>query len=78
MQTQVATLQHHLVRLTLELLQEQTADSEQRLRPLEALVSQTLGPLHAPQQTALWRVFLMPPLLQSVVCCLPKCEPVHA
>jgi hypothetical protein len=53
LQTQVATLQHHLVRLTLELLQERTGDSQQRLRPLEALVSQTLGPLHAPQQTAL-------------------------
>ncbi len=53
LQTQAATLQHHLVRLTLELLQERTGDSEQRLRPLEALVSQTLGPVHAPEQTTL-------------------------
>ncbi len=42
--TQVATLQHHLIRLTLDLLHERTGDSQQRLRPLEALVSQTLGP----------------------------------
>ncbi len=53
LQTQVATLQHHLVRLTLELLHERTGDSEQRLRPLEALVSQTLEPVHAHQQTTL-------------------------
>jgi hypothetical protein len=53
LQTQVATLQHHLVRLTLELLQERTGDSQQRLRPLEALVSQALGPVHAPEQTPL-------------------------
>jgi len=37
----------------LELLQERTGDSQQRLRPLEALVSQTLGPVHAPEQTPL-------------------------
>ena len=49
--TQVATLQHHLVRFTLELLQERTGDSEQRLRPLEALMSQPLESLQAPQQT---------------------------
>ena len=53
LQTQVATLQHHLVRLTLELLQERTGDSQQRLLPLEALVSQILGPVHAPEQTPL-------------------------
>ena len=46
--TQVATLQHHLVRLTLELLHERTGDAEQRLRPLEVLCSQTLEPVHAP------------------------------
>jgi hypothetical protein len=51
--TQVATLQHHLVRLTLDLLHERTGDAEQRLRPLEALVSQTLGPVHAPGQKTL-------------------------
>jgi hypothetical protein len=49
LQTQVATLQHHLVSFTLELLQERTGDSEQRLRPLEALVSQTLASFQAPQ-----------------------------
>ena len=43
----------HLGRLTLELLQERTGDAQQRLRPLEALVSQTLGPVHAPEQTPL-------------------------
>ena len=51
--TQVATLQHHLLRLTLDLLHERTGDAEQRLRPLEALVSQTLEPVHAPEQTTL-------------------------
>ncbi len=51
--TQVATVQHHLGRLTLELLHERTDDSQQRLRPLEALLSQTLGPVHAPEQTPL-------------------------
>lgn len=51
--TQVATLQHHLVRLTLDLLHERTGDAEQRLRPLEVLVSQTLEPVHAPEQTTL-------------------------
>jgi hypothetical protein len=51
--TQVATVQHHLVRLTLDLLPERTGDAEQRLRPLEALGSQTLGPVHAPEQTTL-------------------------
>ena len=49
--TQVATLQHHLGRLTLELLQERTGDAAQRLRPLEALVSQNVGPVHALSQT---------------------------
>jgi hypothetical protein len=53
LQTQVATLQQHLVRLTLDLLHERTGDSQQRLRPLEALVSQTVGPVHAPEQTTL-------------------------
>jgi len=53
LQIQVATLQHHLVRLTLELLHERTGDAQQRLRPLEALVSQTVGPVHAPEQTPL-------------------------
>jgi hypothetical protein len=51
--TQVATLQHHLGRLTLDLLHERTGDAEQRLRPLQALVSQTLEPVHAPQQSTL-------------------------
>ncbi len=51
LQTQVATLQHHLVRFTLDLLQERTGNSEQRLRPLEALTLQPLESLQAPQQT---------------------------
>jgi hypothetical protein len=51
--TQVATLQHHLGRLTLDLLHERTGDAEQRLRPLQALVSQTVEPVHAPQQSTL-------------------------
>jgi hypothetical protein len=49
--THVATLQQQLVGLALELLQERTGRSEQRLRPLEALVSQTLGSFQAPQET---------------------------
>jgi hypothetical protein len=48
---QVATLQHQLTGLVLEWLQERTRRSEQRLRPLEGLVSQTLESLQAPQQT---------------------------
>jgi hypothetical protein len=51
--THVATLQQHLAGLALELLQERTERYEQRLQTLEALVSQTLGPLHPPQQTTL-------------------------
>jgi len=51
--TQVATVQHNLVRLTLALLHERTGDAEQRLGPLEALVSQTLEPVHAPEQATL-------------------------
>ncbi len=51
--THVATLQQQLAGLALELLQERTGRSEQRLSTLEALVSQTLGSLQAPQQTTL-------------------------
>jgi hypothetical protein len=49
--TQVATLQHQLTGLALELLQERTGRSEQRLCTLEGLVSQTLESFQAPQQT---------------------------
>jgi hypothetical protein len=49
--TQVATLQHQLTGLALELLQERTGCYEQRLRPLEALASQTLESFQAPQVT---------------------------
>jgi DNA-binding transcriptional MerR regulator len=51
--TQVATLQHQLTGLALELLPERNGCSEHRLRPLEALVLQTLEPVHAPSQTTL-------------------------
>jgi len=51
LQTQVATLQHHLLQFILELLQERTGDSEQWGRPLEALVSQPLQSLQALEQT---------------------------
>jgi hypothetical protein len=53
LQTQVATLQHHLLRFTLELLQERTGNAEQRFRPLEALTGQPLESLQAPQQTTM-------------------------
>ncbi len=49
--TQVATLQHQLAGLALELLQERTGRYEQRLRTLEGLVSQPLESFQAPQQT---------------------------
>ena len=49
--TQVATLQHQLTGLALEFLQERTGRYEQRLRPREALVSQTLESFQAPQET---------------------------
>lgn len=49
--TQVATLQHQLTGFALEFLQERTGHSEQRLRPLEGLVLQTLESFQAPQQT---------------------------
>jgi hypothetical protein len=52
-QTQVATLQHQLTALALELLQERTGRSEHRLCTLERLVSQTLESFQPPQQTAL-------------------------
>ncbi len=51
LQTQVATLQHQLAGLALELLQERTGRDAQRLRTLEGLVSQPLESLQAPQQT---------------------------
>ncbi len=51
LQTQVATLQHHLTALALEFLQERTGRSDQRLPPLEGLVSQTLQSFQASQQT---------------------------
>ncbi len=53
LQTQVATLQHHLAGLALNLLQERTGRDAQQLRTLEASASQTLGSLPAPQQTTL-------------------------
>jgi hypothetical protein len=46
-------MQQHLTGLALELLQERTERYEQRLRALEALVSQPLESLQAPQQTTL-------------------------
>jgi hypothetical protein len=49
--TQVATLQHQLTGLALELLQEQTGCSEHWLRPLDGLLSQTLESLQPSQQT---------------------------
>jgi hypothetical protein len=52
-QAHVAPLQHQLVGLTWEFLQERTGHSEPRLHPLEGLVSQTFGPLQATQQAAL-------------------------
>jgi transposase len=52
-QIQVATLQQQLTGLALELLQERTGRSEQRLCTLERLVSQTLESFQTPQQTAL-------------------------
>src|SRR5262249_13452510 len=48
--THVATLQHQLARLALELLQERTGQDAQCLRTLEALAPQTLGAFQAPQQ----------------------------
>jgi hypothetical protein len=77
LETHVATLQQHLTGLALELLQERTGCSEQRLSALEALLSQTLGGGKHPSRPR-WRVFLIPPLLQSLACCLRKCEPVPA
>ncbi len=53
LETHVATLQHQLAGLALELLQERTGRYEQRLSTREALVSQSLGSLQAPQQTML-------------------------
>lgn len=53
LQAHVATLQHHLVKLTLELLQERTEDSEQRLQPLAALASQPLASLQPLQQATM-------------------------
>ncbi len=49
--TQVATLQHQLTGLALELLQERTGRSEHLLRPLEGRLSQTLESFQVPQQT---------------------------
>ena len=50
LQTHVATLQQQLAGLALELLQERSRRYEQRLGTLEALVSQPLEALQAPQQ----------------------------
>jgi hypothetical protein len=50
LQTQLATLQHHLATLALGLLQAQTGRSAQRLRPLDALASPTLASFQAPQE----------------------------
>jgi hypothetical protein len=52
-QTQVATLQHQLSGLALDLLQARIGRSEQRLHTLDGLGLQTLGALPAPQQTTL-------------------------
>lgn len=51
LQTHVATLQHQLAGLALELLQERTGRDAQRLRTLEALASQTLESFQPPQET---------------------------
>jgi hypothetical protein len=51
LQTHVATLQHQLARLALDLLQERTGQDAERLRTLEALAPQPLGAFQAPQQT---------------------------
>jgi hypothetical protein len=48
--THVATLQHQLAGLALELLQERTERSEQRLHTLQGLASQTLESFQAPQE----------------------------
>jgi DNA-binding transcriptional MerR regulator len=48
--THVATLQHQLAGLALELLQERTEHYEQRLHTLEALASQTLESFQGPQE----------------------------
>jgi transposase len=53
LQTQVATLQQQLTGLALELLQERTRRSEQRLCTLEGRLLQPLESIHAPQQTTL-------------------------
>lgn len=52
-QAHVATLQHHLVRLTLELLQERTEDSAQRVQPSDALVPHPLASLQPLQQATM-------------------------
>jgi hypothetical protein len=52
-QAHVATLQHHLVRLTLELLPERAGESEQRLQTLEALVSHPLACFQPLQQASM-------------------------
>jgi hypothetical protein len=48
--THVTTLQQQLARLALELLQERTEHSDQRLHTLEALASQTLESFQRPQE----------------------------
>jgi hypothetical protein len=52
-QAHVATLQHYLVRLTLDLLHERTGDSDQRFQTLEALVSHPLASLQPLQQATM-------------------------
>jgi len=69
LQAHVATLQHHLVRLTLELLQERTGDSEQRLQPLEALVSHPLASFQPLQQATMGNP--SPPSPRPERCLLP-------
>jgi hypothetical protein len=51
LQTHVATLQHQLTGLALEVLPERTGRYEQRLRTLDGRLSQTLEAFQAPQET---------------------------
>jgi hypothetical protein len=52
-QAHVATLQHHLVRLTLELLQERTRDAAQQRQTPDALVPHPLASLQPLQQATM-------------------------
>jgi hypothetical protein len=52
-QAHVATLQHHLVRLTLDLLPERTGNADQQLQPLAVLASQPLASVQQLQQATM-------------------------